>query len=90
MHSKFLKKRLLFAVAFGFFLSIGTAGTTLAGSHTPDEAKEKATEATPLCFDMDIGKPVPCTSKHKEEAEDKVRDFLPPHSGTRNQEYPKK
>jgi len=90
MHSDFLKKQLPLAVALAFFLSVGTAGTTMAGSHTPDEAKEKATEAVPLCFDMDIGKSVPCTSKHKEETDDKVRDFLTPHSGTRDQEYPEK
>jgi len=90
MHSDFLKNRLLLAVALAFFLSAGTAVTALAKSHNPCEAKEKAAEAAPLCFDMDIGKPVPCTDKHKEEADDKVRDFMTPHSGTRDQEYPEK
>ena len=89
MHSEFLKNRLLLAVALGFFLSAGTPSSALAGSHSAGEAKEKAADAAPLCFDMDIGKPVPCTDKHKEEADDKVRDFMTPHSGTRDQEYPK-
>jgi hypothetical protein len=90
MHSEFLKNRLFLMIALAFFLSVGTAASALAGSHSADEAKEKAVDAAaPLCFDMDIGQPVPCTDKHKEEADDKVRDFMTPHSGERDQEYPK-
>lgn len=39
--------------------------------------------ATKVCFDLDVGRPVPCTSKHTEEAQPDVRDFLTPHSGPR-------
>ena len=39
--------------------------------------------ATKLCFDLDVGRPVPCTSKHTEEAQPDVRDFMTPHSGPR-------
>ena len=42
--------------------------------------------ATKLCFDLDVGRPVPCTTKHTEEAEPDGRDFLAPHSGPRDGE----
>ncbi|MCE2510778.1 MAG: hypothetical protein J4G10_07370 [Alphaproteobacteria bacterium] len=40
-------------------------------------------EATKLCFDLNVGRPVPCTSMHKEEAEPDGKDFMTPHSGPR-------
>lgn len=42
-------------------------------------------EAEKLCFDLNVGRPVPCTSMHKEEAEPDGRDFMTPHSGPRGE-----
>jgi len=40
--------------------------------------------ATKVCFDLDVGRPVPCHAKHTEEAEPDGRDFMAPHSGPRD------
>jgi|GEM_PF-3310346 len=76
-----LKNRLLFP-ALGLALCFA-AGTAQAEPPSPDAAAEA--KAKELCFDPNVGRPVPCTSMHSEEAKPDIPNFMTPHEGPRSE-----